>query len=140
MNPSMNEKADMLESDFAMFDSWEEKYEYLMDLGRDLHWPKNRAQTDNMLIRGCQSRVWLDHEMKDGKMVFYASSEALIVKGLVAMLLSLYSGRTPAEILAFKPDFIDRIGLSQHLSPTRSNGLLSMLNTIQRTAIALQNA
>ena len=140
MNPSMNEKADMLESDFAMFDSWEEKYEYLMDLGRDLHWPENRAQTDNMLIRGCQSRVWLDHEMKDGKMVFYASSEALIVKGLVAMLLSLYSGRTPAEILAFKPDFIERIGLSQHLSPTRSNGLLSMLNTIQRTAIALQNA
>jgi len=130
----------MLEADFAMFETWEEKYEYLMDLGRDLHWPPNRAQTDSMLIRGCQSRVWVDHEVKDGKIEFFAASEALIVKGLVAMLLKVYSGRSAHEILAFQPDFIARIGLSQHLSPTRSNGLFSMLNAFQRTAIAHQNA
>lgn len=140
MNLSMTETAALLEADFAMFDSWEEKYEYLMDLGRDLNWPPERVQSESMLIRGCQSRVWLDHEEKNGKITFFAASEALIVKGLVAMLLKVYSERSPHEILAFKPEFIDRIGLSQHLSPTRSNGLFSMLNTLQHTAMKYSNA
>jgi len=140
MTPTINETAEMLESDFAMFETWEEKYEYLMDLGRNLHWPANRQQSDSMLIRGCQSQVWIGHELNQGKIEFFAASEALIVKGLVAMLLKVYSGHTSADILAFQPDFIARIGLSQHLSPTRSNGLFSMLNAIKSTALAYQNA
>ncbi|MFZ4060169.1 MAG: SufE family protein [Bacteroidia bacterium] len=140
MSSTMHNTAHLLEADFALFDSWEEKYEYLIDLGRDLKWPEGRLQAESMLIPGCQSRVWLDHAFQNGKIEFFAASEALIVKGLIAMLLKVYSGQSAADILAFQPDFIGRIGLSQHLSPTRSNGLFSMLNTLKSTAIAYQNA
>ncbi len=136
MNSSIDETVEQLEADFAMFDSWEEKYEYVMDLGRNLNWPAHLEQRDDLLIQGCQSKVWLDHEMKKNKIIFYAASEALIIKGLVAMLLSIYSNRSPEEILRLQPDFLDRIGLSQHLSPTRSNGLHAMLSTIKRIALA----
>ena len=136
MNSSIDETVEQLEADFAMFDSWEEKYEYVMDLGRNLNWPDHLEQREDLLIQGCQSKVWLDHELQENKIIFYAASEALIVKGLVAMLLNIYSNRSPEEILRLQPDFLDRIGLSQHLSPTRSNGLHSMLATIKRIALA----
>lgn len=136
MKGSIDETVEQLEADFAMFETWEEKYEYVMDLGRNLNWPAHREQRDDLLIQGCQSKVWLDHEIQENKIRFFAASEALIVKGLVAMLLHVYSDRSPEEILRLQPDFLDRIGLSQHLSPTRSNGLHSMLSTIKRTAIS----
>ena len=121
---------------FSGFEDWMDKYAYLIELGNELAPIDPKYKIEGNLIRGCQSRVWLHQEFKDGKIIFEAESDALIVKGLVALLLKIYSNRTPYEILASEPRFIDEIGLRQHLSPTRSNGLLAMVKQMKLYALA----
>lgn len=128
------EKQEELVETFSELDEWLDKYEYLIELGKSLPAFPEEKKTDERLIKGCQSRVWLDAQRKDGKVVFAADSDAIITRGIIAMLISVYSGRTPEEILSSNEDFIDRIGLRENLSPTRQNGLVSMLETIKRLA------
>jgi len=123
-------------ADFSVYDDWMDKYTYLIELGNELAPIDASYKTDQNLIRGCQSRVWLQQRMEDGLLIFEAESDALIVKGLVALLLKVFSGRTPQEILDTEPYFIDKIGLRQHLSPTRSNGLMAMVKQIKLYALA----
>ena len=117
-----------------MYDEWLDKYEYLIELGKALEAYPEEEKTEEKLIKGCQSRVWLDYELKDGKLYFRADSDAIITKGIISLLISVYSGRTPAEIAADDFGFIDRIGLKENLSPTRANGLVSMIDTIKNVA------
>jgi cysteine desulfuration protein SufE len=124
--------------DFSGFEDWMDKYGLLIELGNELVPIDPKYKVDSNLIRGCQSRVWLQQEYIDGKIVFEAESDALIVKGLVALLLKIYSNRTPQEILSSEPRFIDEIGLRQHLSPTRSNGLLAMVKQMKLYALAYE--
>jgi len=123
-------------ADFSVYDDWMDKYTYLIELGNELAPIDASYKTDQNLIRGCQSRVWLQQRMENGLLIFEAESDALIVKGLVALLLKVFSGRTPQEILDAEPYFIDEIGLRQHLSPTRSNGLMAMVKQIKLYALA----
>ena len=123
-------------SDFSVYEDWMDKYTYLIELGNELEPIDVAYKTDQNLIRGCQSRVWLQQKLVGEKLYFEAESDALIVKGLVALLLKVFSGRTPQEILDAEPYFIDEIGLRQHLSPTRSNGLMSMVKQIKLYALA----
>lgn len=123
--------------EFAVLEDWMDKYAYLVELGGDLEGLDEASKTDANLIKGCQSRVWLQAELKDGLLYFTADSDAIITKGIVALLIRVFSGQSPADILAANVDFIDEIGLSQHLSPTRSNGLLSMVKQIRMYAIAM---
>jgi cysteine desulfuration protein SufE len=124
--------------DFSAYDDWMDKYAYLIELGNEMQPIDAALKVDQNLIRGCQSRVWL-HQHLEGDLIFFeAESDALIVKGLVALLLKVYSGRTAAEILASDAYFIDEIGLRQHLSPTRSNGLMAMVKQIKLYALAYQ--
>ena len=122
--------------EFSMFDEWMDKYSYLIELGNDLGELDAIDKNDQNLIKGCQSRVWLVAEMTDGKIHFRGESDAVIVKGLVALLLRVASERTPQELLENELHFIDDIGLKQHLSPTRSNGLLAMVKQIRLYAVA----
>jgi len=117
-----------------MYDEWLDKYEYLIELGKALEAYPEEQKTEEKLIKGCQSRVWLDYEMKDGKLYFRADSDAIITKGIISLLISVYSGRTPAEIAADDFGFVDQIGLKENLSPTRANGLVSMIDTIKWVA------
>jgi len=123
-------------SDFSVYEDWMDKYTYLIELGNELEPIDVAYKTDQNLIRGCQSRVWLQQKMEGNLLIFEAESDALIVKGLVALLLKVFSGRTPQEILDAEPHFIDAIGLRQHLSPTRSNGLMAMVKQIKLYALA----
>ncbi|MCQ2182783.1 MAG: SufE family protein [Bacteroidales bacterium] len=120
--------------DFSMFDEWLDKYEYLIELGRNLSPFKEEMKTEDRLIKGCQSRVWLNCEEKDGKLEFSADSDAIITKGIISLLIGVYSGRTPEEIANDDFGFIEELGLRENLSPTRANGLASMIATIKRTA------
>ncbi len=120
--------------EFALFDDWMDRYQYLIDLGRRLPEFPDALRTDENLIRGCQSQVWFVAEEKDGRLEFRAISDAAIVSGLIALLLRLYSGRYPQDILDTPPDFVSALQLESHLSPTRSNGLSSMLKAIRRFA------
>jgi len=122
--------------EFSVYSDWMDKYGYLIELGNDLTNLDPKEKTDQNLIRGCQSRVWLVAEMKDGKINFRGESDAVIVKGLVALLLRVVSGRTPKELIENDLHFIDDLGLKQHLSPTRSNGLLAMVKQIRLYAVA----
>ncbi len=124
--------------DFSGFEDWMDKYSFLIELGNELAPIDPKYKIESNLIRGCQSRVWLHQEFNDGKIIFEAESDALIVKGLVVLLLKIYSNRTPNEILASDPRFIDEIGLRQHLSPTRSNGLLAMVKQMKLYALAYE--
>jgi cysteine desulfuration protein SufE len=124
--------------EFSGFDDWLDKYAYLIELGNELLPIDPKYKVESNLIRGCQSRVWLHQNFSEGKIDFEAESDALIVKGLVALLLRIYSNRTPNEILASEPKFIDEIGLRQHLSPTRSNGLLAMVKQMKLYALAYE--
>lgn len=119
---------------FSMFDEWLDKYEYLIDLGKNLEAYPDEARTEDRLIKGCQSRVWLDSRLEDGRLYFTADSDAIITKGIISLLISVYSGRTPEEIATSDFSFIDRIGLKENLSPTRANGLVSMIETIKTKA------
>jgi cysteine desulfuration protein SufE len=122
--------------EFSVYDDWMDKYSYLIELGNELKGLDPKDKTDQYLIKGCQSRVWLVPDFVDGKIVFRGESDAVIVKGLVALLLRVVSNRTPDEILNNELFFVDEIGLKQHLSPTRSNGLLSMIKQIKLYAVA----
>ena len=120
--------------EFSMFDEWLDKYEYLIELGKALKDYPEDKKTDDRLIKGCQSRVWLDYEIKDGKIFFNADSDAIITKGIISLLVRIYSGRTPQEIAASDFSVVEKIGLKENLSPTRANGLVSMIETIRRVA------
>ena len=123
-------------SEFSMFDDWLDKYEYIIDLGKSLDSFPESSKTDEKLIKGCQSRVWLDWKTEDGRLYFQADSDAIITRGIISLLIRIYSGRTPEEILASDFSVVEKIGLKQNLSPTRANGLLSMIDTIRSAAAA----
>ncbi|MGV8877916.1 MAG: SufE family protein [Sphingobacteriaceae bacterium] len=125
--------------DFALFDTWEEKYEYIIDLGKKLPGLDAKYKLEENRIKGCQSTVWLTANFKDGSVFYQADSDAVIVKGLVSMLISVLSGHTPDEILNAKLDFIREIGMMTHLAQTRSNGLLSMVKQIKNYALAYKS-
>ncbi|MBR6424247.1 MAG: SufE family protein [Bacteroidales bacterium] len=133
MKTLQEQQAEVVE-DFSMYDEWLDKYEYLIDLGRRLEPFPEELKTDDRLIKGCQSRVWLDTREEDGRLYFRADSDAIITKGIISLLIGVYSGRTAAEIAADDFSFVDRLGLRENLSPTRANGLASMIETIRRTA------
>ena len=122
--------------EFTGFDDWLDRYQLLIDLGSEQEPLPEEYKTDNNLIEGCQSRVWLQADVVDGKVVFRAESDALIVKGIVALLIKVYSGHTPDEILSTEPYFVEAIGLKEHLSPTRSNGLVAMIKQMRLYALA----
>ena len=128
---NLKTRASNIVSDFDFFNSWEEKYEHLISLGRELPELKKQLKTDNTLIRGCQSKVWLHCECKNKKLYFYADSDALITKGIVALIVQLYSGLEANEILSSDIDVFSKIGLRGHLSMNRANGLNIMLNKIR---------
>ena len=125
--------------DFAMFDDWIQKYEYLIDLGKELSPIDEKYKTEDNLIRGCQSRVWLHAEHTDGKIIYRADSDAIMSKGIVAILINVLSGQAPSEIATAKLDFINKIGLKEQLSPTRANGLVSMIKQMKLYALAFNN-
>ena len=125
--------------DFGMFDDWMQKYEYLIDLGNDLAPIKEQYKTEDNLIKGCQSRVWLHAEHTEGKIIFTADSDAIMTKGIVAILINVLSNQAPKDIATAKLDFINEIGLKDQLSPTRANGLVSMIKKMKLYAIAFNN-
>jgi len=124
--------------EFAMFDDWMQRYEYMIELGKSLPLIDEQYKTDDNLIKGCQSKVWVHAELKDNKIVFTADSDAIITKGIVAILIRVFSNQHPKDIIDANTDFIDEIGLKEHLSPTRANGLVSMIKQIKMYAIAYQ--
>lgn len=136
-NKSLQEAENEVVETFSMYDEWLDKYEYLIDLGKNLETYPEDCKTEDKLIKGCQSRVWLDYKVQDGKIYFKADSDAIITKGIISLLISVYSGRTPEEIASSDFGFIEKIGLKENLSPTRANGLASMIATIK--AVALEN-
>ncbi|HET6225209.1 MAG TPA: SufE family protein [Bacteroidia bacterium] len=122
--------------EFELFDDWMQKYEHLIDLGKSLPMIDDQHRTDDKLIRGCQSRVWMHSELKDGKILYTADSDAIITKGMVALMIRVLSGHTPDEIINAELGFVEKIGLIKHLSPTRSNGLVSMIKQMKLDALA----
>ena len=124
--------------EFLLFDDWMQKYEYMIDLGKSLPLINHNNKTDDRLIKGCQSKVWLDAQLKNGKINYTADSDAIITKGIIAILLRVFSNQTPDAILSANTDFIDEIGLKEHLSPTRANGLVSMIKQLKIYALALK--
>ncbi len=135
---TINEIQDEIVEEFSDFDDWMDRYQMLIDLGNDQPPLDEKYKIEQNLIDGCQSRVWLQADMQNGLLHFQAESDALIVKGIVALLIRVLSDHTPAEILSADLYFIDRIGLREHLSPTRSNGLLAMLKQMKLYALAFQ--
>ena len=135
---TINEIQDDIIEEFSGFDDWLDRYQLLIDLGSEQPALDDQYKTDSNLIEGCQSRVWLQADYVDGKVLFRAESDALIVKGIVALLVKVYSGHTPDEILGSDLYFVEAIGLKEHLSPTRSNGLLSMIKQMRLYARAFK--
>ena len=135
---TINEIQDELIEEFELFDDWEGKYEYIIDLGKKLPKLADEYKTEDNIIKGCQSIVWLNAYMQDGQLMFEADSEAIIVKGLVSMLLKVLSGHTPVEVMNADLYFIEKVGLSSHLAQTRSNGLASMVKQMKAYAVAFQ--
>jgi len=124
--------------EFMMFDEWMDKYEHIIELGKELPLISEEHKIEANLIKGCQSRVWLHAELNEGKIIFTADSDAIITKGIIALMIRVFSNHTPKEIAESDLFFIDQIGLKEHLSPTRSNGLLSMVKQIKMYSIAFQ--
>jgi len=135
---TIKEKQEKVVGEFSMFEDWMDKYAYLIELGKELPVIDEKFKTQQYLISGCQSRVWLHAGLQDGKIVFTADSDAVITKGIVSLLVRVLSGHTPDEIVAADFDFLNKIGLKDHLSPTRANGLQSMVKQIQLYAKAFQ--
>lgn len=135
---TIDEIQDEIIDEFSVFDDWMDKYALLIDLGNSLPPIEEKYKTNENLIEGCQSRVWLQADYRDGRIWFEAESDAIIVKGIVSLLVRVLSGRTPDEILNANLYFIDRIGLTEHLSPTRSNGLLAMVKQMRMYALAFK--
>lgn len=124
--------------EFSMFEDWEERYQYMIDLGKTLPLIDKQYKTDDHIIKGCQSKVWVHAEMKNDKVIFTADSDAIITKGIIAILIRAFSNQSPKSIIKANTDFIDEIGLKDHLSPTRANGLVSMIKQLKMYAIAYQ--
>ncbi|MFL9845876.1 SufE family protein [Flavobacterium rhizosphaerae] len=122
--------------EFSMFEDWEERYQYVIDLGKSLPLISEQYKTDDYIIKGCQSKVWLHAEQQNGNVIFTADSDAILTKGLIAIMIRVFSGQNPQDILQADTDFIDEIGLKEHLSPTRANGLVSMIKQIKMYALA----
>jgi len=135
---TINEIQDELIEDFAFFTDWMEKYEYIIQLGKEVPLIDEQYKTDEYIIKGCQSKVWLFPEIKDGKVYFTADSDAIITKGLVSLMVKVLSGHSAKEIVDVDLYLVDKIGLKEHLSPTRANGLLSMIKQMKLYALALQ--
>ena len=124
--------------EFEMFEDWMQRYEYIIETGKSLPEIDEEHKTEDALIKGCQSKVWLHGDFRDGKLFFTADSDAILTKGIIALLLRVFSGQSPRDILDADPFFIDEIGLKEHLSPTRANGLLSVVKQIKLLALAHQ--
>ena len=133
----LQEVANEIIDEFSLFDVWLDKYEYLIELGKSLKDYPEDKRTDDRLVKGCQSRVWIDFDVKDGRIWFNADSDAIITKGIISLLVRIYSGRTPGEILSSDFSVVEKIGLKENLSPTRANGLVSMIAMIR--GIAAEN-
>ena len=131
---TLEENKQQIIEDFSLYDEWLDKYEYLIELGKALEPFPEDKKTEDRLIKGCQSRVWLDSELRDGRLYFAADSDAIITKGIISLLIGVYSGRTPEEIAADDFGFVGEIGLKENLSPTRANGLVSMIERIKDIA------
>tara|TARA_R110001592_G_scaffold639_7_gene3405 strand:+ start:843 stop:1268 length:426 start_codon:yes stop_codon:yes gene_type:complete len=124
--------------EFSMFDDWMQRYEYMIDLGKSLPLINEAYKTEDNIIKGCQSKVWVHAELEDNKLVFTADSDAIITKGIIAILIRVFSNQKPQDILDADTQFIDEIGLKEHLSPTRANGLVSMIKQLKLYAVAYQ--
>ncbi|MEQ8908373.1 MAG: SufE family protein [Vicingaceae bacterium] len=135
---SIAERQEEVVEEFSMFDDWMDKYEYLISLGKELPLIDDEKKVEENIIKGCQSRVWLDAELKDGKIHFTADSDAIITKGIIALMIRVLSESSPKEIAESQLHFVDEIGLKEHLSPTRSNGLVSMIKKMKTYGIAFQ--
>jgi cysteine desulfuration protein SufE len=135
MIKSINELQDEVIEEFALFDDWMEKYEYIIDLGKDLPLIEEAKKTEDRLIHGCQSRVWVEAEVLNDRMCFTADSEAIITKGIISLLIRVLSNQTPENIVKSELYFIGKIGLQEHLSPTRANGLVGMINRLKSEAL-----
>jgi cysteine desulfuration protein SufE len=135
---TIQEIQDEIIADFEFFGDWMDKYEYIIQLGKELPMIEEQYKTEENLIKGCQSRVWMHAEIRDGRLYFTADSDAVITKGLVSLVIKVLSSQTPKDIVDANLYFVDAIGLSSHLSPTRSNGLLSMIKQIKLYALAYQ--
>jgi cysteine desulfuration protein SufE len=132
----IKELQDEIIDEFAMFDDWMERYEYIIEMGKSLPLIENQDKTNDNLIKGCQSKVWLHADYRNDKLIFTADSDAILTKGIIALLLRVYSNQTPNDILNSDDFFIEEIGLKEHLSPTRANGLLSMVKQLKLYALA----
>lgn len=124
--------------EFSMFDDWMQRYEYIIELGKSLPLIDEKFKTDENIIKGCQSKVWLQGEENEGNIIFTADSDAILTKGIIAILIRVFSNQKPSAILEANTDFIDEIGLKEHLSPTRANGLVSMIKQIKMYALAFE--
>ena len=129
---------DEIVDEFSMFDDWMQRYEHMIELGKSLPLIDDQYKTEDNIIKGCQSKVWVHAEMQDDKLVFTADSEAIITKGIIALLIRAFSHQTPKDIIDADMEFIDEIGLKEHLSPTRANGLVSMIKQLKLYAVAYQ--
>ena len=136
---NIKEKQEEIIDEFSMFDDWDERFQYVIDLGKGLPLIEEQYKTEENTIKGCQSKVWLHGEMVNDKIVFTADSDAIITKGIIAILIRAFSNQKAADILEANTDFIDEIGLKEHLSPTRANGLVSMIKQIKMYALAFNN-
>jgi cysteine desulfuration protein SufE len=136
-NMTIQEIQDTIVDEFSMFDDWMQRYEYIIDLGKALPLIDEQYKTEDNIIKGCQSKVWVHAEQNEDKIVFTADSDAILTKGIIAILIRAFSNQKAADILEANTDFIDEIGLKEHLSPTRANGLVSMVKQIKMYALAL---
>lgn len=135
---SIQELQEEIVDEFSMFDDWMQRYEYMIELGKSLPLIEEKYKIDGNIIKGCQSKVWVHAEMKEDKVVFTADSDAIITKGIIAILIRVFSDQHPKDIIDADTTFIDEIGLKEHLSPTRANGLVSMIKQLKMYAIAYQ--
>jgi cysteine desulfuration protein SufE len=135
---SIKDIQEEIKEEFMQFEDWMERYEYMIDLGRSLPLINEAYKTDEYIIKGCQSKVWVYAELNDDKLVFTADSDAIITKGIIAILIRAFSNQHPSDIMNAETGFIDEIGLKEHLSPTRANGLVSMIKQIKLYALAFQ--
>jgi cysteine desulfuration protein SufE len=138
MSTRISEIQEELIDEFAMFDDWMQRYEYMIDLGKSLPLLNEESKTEDKIIKGCQSKVWLDASLENEKVVFTADSDAIITKGIIAILIRVFNNQKPQDILDANTNFIDDIGLKEHLSPTRANGLVSMIKKLKLYAMAYQ--
>ncbi len=132
---SIEEIENEIVDEFSLFDDWMDKYEYIIELGKSLPLIEPKYKTEEFKVKGCQSQVWLNAELKDGRMFYKADSDAVITKGMIALLIRVLSGQKPEDIASAKLDFINKIGMKEHLSPNRSNGLMSMINYMKNYAL-----